>query len=267
MTCQDVPVGLARLSWVMLLAGCFSDPPPESADTSTGSGGSTSTTATTTGDDDPSATSLDTGTTTSTSADPSTSSSEGADASSSTGAPELPDGAVLFQLYDRLCAASIVSYEDPACGTECDEIVVCDARTTVAGHAVSLPPVTLEGAVEGERVIELATWATDTGLITARFDGLSLAGATAPRFRTTVWCSDAADCLAWWQVEVTGSVDDRPPVEGIEVMDNAGADVDIDLSPWAGEVVGVTLRMSNHGTFQEGDRIRFEDPRVVDTDG
>jgi hypothetical protein len=251
----------------VLLGGCFTDPPAESADTSTGGGSSTSTTATTTSDDDPSATSLDTGTTTSTSADPSTTSSEGTDASSSSGAPELPDGEVLFQLYDMLCAASIVSYEDPECGTKCDEVVECDVVATQAGHAASLPSVTLENAVEGERVIEFATWPTDTGLLTARFEGLTLANATAPRLRTTVWCGDAADCLAWWQVEVTVGVGEVPVVEGIEVMNNAGADVDIDLSPWAGEVVGVTLRMSNHGTFQEGDRIRFEDPRLVDTDG
>jgi hypothetical protein len=258
-----------RVSWVLLLGGCFDEPDPA------GSAGMTATGEATTGDSPSDASGqttggLDTADGTSGSDDASASSggSEGGGSSSSDGGSGttggVPEETLLVSLHDELCEADIRSYEDPVCGVECSAVVECDSPTTEAGHAIALASAELEDGMTHDRVIELATYITAPALITAHFDGLSLADATAPRLRATVWCGSVEPCEAWWQAEISVAGVPVAEVNDDQTIDGQGATVDLDLAAYVGETVRVTLRMSNHGAFDQGDRIRFADPRLVD---
>lgn len=257
-----------RVSWLLLLGGCFDEPGPASPGATTDTGEPTTdapssdVSGQTTGG-------VATADDTRGSAD-ATESSGGSEAgeSSSDGGSDTTGGVaeetLLVSLHDALCTADIRSYQDPDCGVECSAAVVCDAETTEAGHALALGSVELEDGMTHDRVIELATYVTAPALITAHFDGLSLAGTTAPRLRATVWCGSVEPCEAWWQAEVTVGGVPLATVDDDQTIDGQGATVDLDLIDYVGETVRVTLRMSNHGAFDQGDRIRFADPRVVD---
>jgi hypothetical protein len=259
-------------AWIVLAAGCFTEPPPvgeggEADGTVSTTAGTSDTTAgattqpTTTAPT--SATSVDTtsdatGTSTTATAEVG---SVGTTGSGTAGGNEV----VIEHLYDRLCLADIRSYESPACpDVSCQTPIVCNSQAgALSGHAYTLDSADAEGTGDVTRVIELATYPLPDALITAHFDGVSLQGTAAPHLRARVWCGPAP-CHAWWQIAVVDGPIDVASSEGDEVVDGIAAEVDLDLAAAAGNMVRVTLRMSNHGAFEMGDVIRFEDVRVVD---
>ncbi len=259
----------------MLVGGCFGEPPDVdtggASATSTSSDADSSTSAGTTNSESTHATTavttedepvVSTGPTTGSSGVVQTS-DDGSDTTSS--AERLA-----FSIYESLCFADIRSYQSPTCGgMDCQTSVRCDGQPAAfAGRALRLDPGETEGNGEASRMIELATYAMDEAFITVGFDSVSLEGLGAPRLRTTVWCGIVDPCQAGWRIEVQDQGGQIVAAdEGVQIIDGAGAEVDLDLGPAAGAAVRILLRMDNNASTRAGDAIRFADPRVVEIIG
>jgi hypothetical protein len=266
--CDNDVMRQGRALICVVVSACFADAPSVQTDV-TSDTGSVESTATDFGDD---STSLDASTSVMTSTGPETATSTGPETTTSTGSDDqtdesgttgMPEETMLVDLVDVLCSADIRSYEDPGCGADCSTQISCDTPSS-AGHAYALEDADFEGTVFTVPTIEMAAYPSDTGLITAHFDGISLAAASQPRLRATAWCGPLPGCQAYWQVEIRGGGDQIGVASGIEVVDGVGAPIDIDLSAAVGTVVRVTLRMSNQGNHDPADRILFASPRVID---
>jgi len=254
----------------LLLAGCFED--PTSPSTTTAGDGDTSgdgdgDPSTGDGDGDPSTGDGD--------GDPSTGDGDG-DNDPSTGDgdgdgdgdPACGDAYVFYDMFEQACDAGKVWTWD---GADNFTFIACGGPPGFEGQGWgrTLDVATkVEGSLELSEVIEIGPWAdVDGSFAGVDFDDIDLSGLCEPRLQMEVACGyeEACDAEFWVQIKDSTLPFGTNIIHELvvhEISDNSASSVDIDLTPYQGTPVHVTILIHNP-VYHPDDVMVYSRPRIV----